>query len=347
MIGAVLDAFRFFVARPAVGLVRGFFGGGGYKPRNDVLEGVKDQCANLPAGQQVRLPWLHSGDAVVPHLNDTGRLLAYTAIASGWFGLTERVSGRERDYRYYYRQDMTGNWFAEIWSVWKSSFWAALLIFPYFGWANRAAEGRSLDDHVGFILLMMGALLMLFFLPRAILGQRGAHLAAISLINKPTFNYSAAQVVNWLAGLTGVSFVWMSFGLEWHPVEALSFLFSKVYEVLNAVFGFNDDRGVFGFLRDVLIVFVGLPVAGIALASFIGACFWAVSLRFRAFREAKAQLLAVGYNDNQANMFNDGTFSYATSVVMPQIALGSLIHTGLMFYILFPIFNSAYNLFFG
>ncbi|MBY9648775.1 hypothetical protein ISH27_29965, partial [Pseudomonas aeruginosa] len=96
--------------------VRDFFWPRGYKPCNELADAFVEACANSPAGQAVRLPWVDSSAVNSAVMNNTGRLLSYVAIASGWFGVAVKETGKgqavKRSYRYYYRRSLTGNWFA-------------------------------------------------------------------------------------------------------------------------------------------------------------------------------------------------------------------------------------------
>lgn len=335
--------------------------GHGYKPRNDLLDQVYKDCVELPVGKGVRLPWAESD---TPALTASGRLYAYVAIANKWFGLAEKVTGEGRDakrsYRYYYRADMAGNWFAEIWSVWKSGFWAAFLALPFMEMAahvNRvddAWKGRPLGGHEGSLLLVSGLLLVLFFLPRAILG-RGVHLTATSLIGGGSggggFSYGCAQVINWAAGLGGISFLWLAFGLEWNFVASAEY-----------VIGFfnQDDGPVFEYaegwepsvMREIELFIVGWLMVAIAVAIGLAwiiipaAAFWYVSLRYHAVRQALAQLEATGYTPNQASLYDNSAFQADAGLVAPQIGLAYIIYCiGCVAFLLHPVAKSVIGLF--
>lgn len=333
--------------------------GHGYKPRNDLLDQVYKDCVELPVGKGVRLPWAESD---IPALTASGRLYAYVAIANKWFGLAEKVTGEGRDakrsYRYYYRADMAGNWFAEIWSVWKSGFWAAFLALPFMEMAahvNRvdaAWKGRPLGGHEGALLLVSGLLLVLFFLPRAILG-RGIHLTATSLIGGGSggggFSYGCAQVINWAAGLGGVSFLWLAFGLEW------SFAASADYVVELVATSYTDTRfqypgiseySVINAIKwDILLAPVVVAI-GMAWVIIPAAAFWYVSLRYHAVRQALAQLEATGYSANQASLYDNSAFQADAGLVAPQIGLAYIIYCiGCVAFLLHPVAKSVIGLF--
>lgn len=96
---------------------------------------------------------------------------------------------------------------------------------------NRIDEnwrGRPLGGHEGGLLLVAGTLLVLFFLPRAILG-RGIHVSVINLVNGSWFGgYSCTQVINWCAVLAGISYIWLALGAG----VDLSASYGYAYDVL-------------------------------------------------------------------------------------------------------------------
>jgi hypothetical protein len=326
--------------------------GRGYKPRNDLLDQVYKDCVELPVGQGVRLPWAGSD---TPALTASGRLYAYVAIANKWFGLAEKVTGEggdaKRSYRYYYRADMAGNWFAEIWSVWKSGFWAALLALPFMEMAahvNRvddAWKGRPLGGHEGALLLVSGLLLVFFFLPRAIFG-RGTHLVATSLIGGGSggggFSYGCAQLINWAAGLGGISFIWLALGLEWNFVASAKY-------VIEFLYGFLSYPSFSAFLHDfysIPVVLAVLSVAGMAWIIIPAAAFWYVSLRYHAVRQALAQLEATSYSANQASLYDNSEFQADAGLVAPQIGLAYIIYcVACVAFLLHPVAKSVIGLF--
>lgn len=328
--------------------------GRGYKPRNDLVDAVYKQCVELPAGQTVRLPWINTGKTLTEVLDNSGRLYAYIAVANGWFGLAEKVTGQgsaeSRSYRYYYRRDLTGNWFAEIWSVWKSGFLTAVLALPFYKWATEVAAGRNMggNEHYGLLLLVSGLLLILFFLPRAILG-RGTHLASIGLVNGAGFgSYGCAQLINWMAGLAGVSYVWMAFGLDWDFGATWDFMVALAAGLVHSFAEFASMNGwLYEFSMLAVWVVIGV-LFGLACAIIPAAFFWFVSLRFHAVRNAVACLEALPYSQNQANMFEGSNFQHASSITAPQIALGGVLYLLALYgYVLYPVTSSVLGLFFS
>ncbi|NRH26061.1 hypothetical protein [Pseudomonas sp. MS19] len=326
-----------------------FFYPTGYKPCNEMADAFAEACANRPAGYTVRLPWVDSDASVSLALNNTGRLLSYVAIKSGWFGLAVRESGTKykplRSYRYYYRRSLTGNWFAEIWSVPKSGFIAAILAMPFVDMARDVMKGVTyvegefvpLPGHEGLLLLLAGLLLVVCFLPRAMLG-RGTHFAAIAPINGGAFGgYGCAQVINWGAAIGGLSYLWLAIGAEWNVVALMSFITTKLSALGSAFMEAIANPELQDLYMIPAIVLVGI-LFGMAWTVIPAAAFWYVSLRFIAARNAKAQLEALPVNSTQAAMYDGSDFQVAADLRAPQIFLGYLAYLGILLgIILYPI----------
>ncbi|OEC38612.1 hypothetical protein A7D27_21560 [Pseudomonas sp. 1D4] len=342
IVSSVRAAFDFFYPR-------------GYRPCNELADAFVEECANRPAGQSVRLPWVDSSATHSVVMNNTGRLLSYVAIASGWFGVAVKNSGNQyqpkRTYRYYYRRSLTGNWFAEIWSVPKSSFIAAALAIPFVDMARDVMRGRTfvkqdsfsigewvpLPGYEGPMLLMAGLLLVICFLPRAILG-RGTHFAAIAPINGGAFGgYGCAQVINWTAAMAGLSYLWLAMGAEWDVRAVVSFIISGFSAFASELMASMVDPGPQVLLMIPVVIAVGI-LFGMAWTVIPAAAFWYVSLRFIAARNTKAQLEALPFNSTQAAMYLGSDFEKLAELRAPQVTLGYWVYMGLMVgIILYPI----------
>jgi len=321
--------------------VLGFFYPRGFKPCNELLDAFVEECASRPVCQGVRAPWVNSSASHTLVMNSTGRLLSYLAIASGWFGVAVKESGSRfnpgRSYRYYYRRSMTGNWFAEIWSVPKSGTTAAILALPFVDMARTVMKGQA-HGHEGLLLLVSGLLLVLCFLPRAILG-RGTHFAAIAPINGGAFGgYGCAQVINWGASLGGLSYLWVAMGAEWNVVPTASYVAGFLSGQAQM---FAHEVAADGVLLTVVMtpVWVGLGcLFGMAWTVLPAAAFWFVSLRFMAARSAKTKLESLPFSSIQASMYRGSDFERAAELVAPQVTLGYLVYIGLTVgIILYPI----------
>ncbi|HGM8451763.1 TPA: hypothetical protein ACKQBO_005990 [Pseudomonas aeruginosa] len=313
--------------------VRDFFWPRGYKPCNELADTFVEECANHPAGQAVRLPWVDSAAVSSMLMNNTGRLLSYVAIASGWFGVAVKETGKgyavKRSYRYYYRRSLTGNWFAEIWSVPKSGLVSAALAIPFVDMARDVMKGHA-HGHEGLLLLVSGLLLVTCFMPRAILG-RGTHFAAMAPINGGALGgYGCAQVINWGAALGGLSYLWLAVGAEWN-LAAVVIHFSDLLAKFAARFDTTiADKGL--LLTAVLIPlhYIAIALFGMAWTVIPAAAFWYVSLRFMAARKAKAQLETLPFNENQAAMYDGSDFEKVAELRAPQVLLGFLVYIGVL-----------------
>ncbi|EIK52632.1 hypothetical protein YO5_14426 [Stutzerimonas stutzeri TS44] len=335
----------------------------GYRPCNELADAFLEECANRPAGQSIRLPWVDSSATHSLVMNNTGRLLSYVAIARGWFGVAVKNSGTQyqpkRTYRYYYRRSLTGNWFAEIWSVPKSGFIAAALAIPFVDMARDVMRGRTfvkqdsfsigewvpLPGYEGLMLLMAGLLLVICFLPRAILG-RGTHFAAIAPINGGAFGgYGCAQVINWTAAMAGLSYLWLAMGAEWDVRAVVSFIISGFSAFASEFMASMVDPGPQVLLMIPVVIAVGI-LFGMAWTVIPAAAFWYVSLRFIAARNAKAQLEALPFNSTQAAMYLGSDFEKLAELRAPQVTLGYWVYMGLMVgIILYPIQTWGRSLF--
>ncbi|GEM_PF-1062384 len=337
------------VALSSVRAALDFFYPRGYRPCNELADAFVEECANRPAGQSVRLPWVDSSATHSLVMNNTGRLLSYVAIASGWFGVTVKNSGTKyrpkRSYRYYYRRSLTGNWLAEIWSVPKSGFIAAALAIPFVDMARDVMKGRTyangefvaLPGHEGLMLLMAGLLLVACFLPRAILGRR-THFVAIAPINGGAFGgYGCAQVINWAAAMAGLSYLWLAMGAEWNVGAVVSFITSGFSALVGELMGSMVDPGPQVLLMIPVVVAVGI-LFGMAWTVIPAAAFWYVSLRFIAARKAKAQLEALPFNSTQTAMYLGSDFEKVAELRAPQVFLGFVVYVGVLLgIVLYPI----------
>lgn len=350
IVSSVMAAFDFVYPR-------------GYRPCNELADAFVEECANRPAGQSVRLPWVDSSATHSLVMNNTGRLLSYVAIASGWFGVAVKNSGTQyqpkRTYRYYYRRSLTGNWFAEIWSVPKSGFIAAALAIPFVDMARDMMRGRTfvkqdsfsigewvpLPGYEGLMLLVAGLLLVICFLPRAILG-RGTHFVAIAPINGGAFGgYGCAQVINWVAAMAGLSYLWLAMGAEWDVGAVVSFISSGFSAFASEFMASMAEQGPQVLLMIPVVIAVGI-LFGMAWTVIPAAAFWYVSLRFIAARNAKAQLEALPFNSAQAAMYLGSDFEKLAELRAPQVTLGYLAYIGLMIgIILYPIQTWVRSLF--
>ncbi|WP_326430287.1 hypothetical protein VQ574_21430 (plasmid) [Stutzerimonas frequens] len=263
----------------------------------------------------------------------------------------------QRSYRYYYRRNLTGNWFAEIWSVPKSGLISAALAIPFVDIARDVMRGSTfvktdyfsigqqmeLQGHEGLMLLVSGLLLVACFLPRAILG-RGAHFAAISMIQPGGVGgYGCAQVINWGAAMAGLSYLWLAAGQSWEVDAVVRFATTEVLSVAENIVAIYAQSGI-RILVIPLVAAVGATF-GMAWTIIPAAAFWYVSLRFMSARKAKAKLETLPFNSLQAAMYIGSDFERLAELRAPQITLGYLIYCGaLVGFVLYPISNALGSL---
>ena len=190
-----------------------------------------------------------------------------------------------------------------------------------------------------------GLLLVICFLPRALLG-RGTHFAAIAPINGGAFGgYGCAQVINWAAAMAGLSYLWLAMGAEWDVRAVVSFITSGFSAFLSEFMASMVDPGPQVLLMIPVVIAVGI-LFGMAWTVIPAAAFWYVSLRFIAARNAKAQLEALPFNSTQAAMYLGSDFEKLAELRAPQVTLGYLVYIGLMIgIILYPIQTWVRSLF--
>lgn len=143
------------------------FFGIGYKPCNELADKVLNECLHGEASQSVPLPWA-KGVALLKG----GKLNAIAAIAGNVFGVAKKGEGARAKYKCYYRRGMTGNWFAEIWGLAKTSIIAAPMVMLAYELGPYLLKSiRTGNAHLGenFALFLLGILMAVTFLPRAFL----------------------------------------------------------------------------------------------------------------------------------------------------------------------------------
>lgn len=237
------------------------FFGIGYKPCNELADKVLNECLHGKASQSVPLPWAR-GRA----LTNTGKLNAIAAIAGNVFGVAKKGEGARAKYKCYYRRDMTGNWFAEIWGLWKTAFIAAPMFYiatelgPYLLRSIRTGNPYPGEN---LTLFLLGILMVLMFLPRALLAF-GCQLQAASTAG---YNGEFSGVIALPMGILGANLAIFGLFQEWD----LGAFLDLFWKGLSFVFVHNNFRSIFSLCWMFLIYAGGLVVA----AWF----FWMVSLR--------------------------------------------------------------------
>ena len=179
----------------------------------------------------IRVPWapkLLGGEA---------RVLLLLAQRYGLLGLTRKGDGAKQAFKYYYSRSATGNWFAEIWPMWKVTVWFSVLSFLGFGcYAKRSAAG----------CLAVGIALLLAFGPRAIWALRASVVAA------PLTRYAAAReaLPMLIAGaLGGVVLCEWAFVLPWGGPGLSTF----AADLKALAFGLLEPRQLWGWAWNVIM----------------------------------------------------------------------------------------------
>ena len=170
-------------------------------------------------------------------LGGEARVLLLLAQRYGLLGLTRKGEGAKQDFKYYYSRSAAGNWFAEIWPMWKVTVWFAVLSFLGFGcYAKKSAVG----------CLVVGVALLLVFGPRAIWAFRSSVVAA------PLTRYAAAReaLPMLVAGaLGGVVLCEWAFVLPWGGAGVASFA-ADLQALLG---GLLEPRQFMGWAWNVLV----------------------------------------------------------------------------------------------
>lgn len=201
-----------------------------YQDCTNLIDAAALAVAKSPAST-ARVPW-------APKLLDgEERVLLLLAQRYGLLGLARKGEGAKQAFKYYYSRNAVGNWFAEIWPMWKVTTWFAVLSFLGFGcFAKKSAAG----------CLVVGVALLLVFGPRAIWALRASVVAA------PLTRYTAAReaLPMMVAGaLGGVVLCEWAFVLPWGGAGLSAF--AADLQVLLG--GLLEPRQLWGWVWNVLV----------------------------------------------------------------------------------------------
>lgn len=306
--------------------VKAFFGLG-YKACNDQADAVLKECLERPAGVVVAAPWIGGGQG----LEVNGRINAVAAIGSNCFGVARNDRGA---YRFYYRRSMTGNWFAEVWTLWKSAIVAAPLLFLMTTELVGDPVGRLLypsDPAVpalSFGCMLLGLVTALAFLPRGLLSVGCQYQVATTTgrgFSEP------AGLLNLAVGMTGANLFVMALFQEWDVAG---------FVALTA--------GSVGWMaREWFALSIGLAVlaGGLALTA---AAFWYISFQYLAARATSSLVFQqLPYRSPALpELYKQSFHCYADNFRASQIALASLIYVVMILgFANAPLFFMARNLF--
>ncbi|WP_153785243.1 hypothetical protein [Pseudomonas sp. EMN2] len=201
-----------------------------YQDCTNLIDAAALAVAKSPAGA-ARMPW------TTKLLGGEARVLLLLAQRYGLLGLARKGEGAKQTFKYYYSRNAVGNWFAEIWPMWKVTAWFAVLSFLGFGcFAKKSAAG----------CLVVGVALLLVFGPRAAWALRASVVAA------PLTHYAAAReaLPMLVAGaLGGVVLCEWAFVLPWGGA-GLSAFAADLQALLR---GLLEPRQLWGWLWNVLV----------------------------------------------------------------------------------------------
>lgn len=192
---------------------------GGYKARNDIVDEAAAVIGH-DASASVHLPW--SG-----RVGAEAKTLLMLAQRYGAFGVTSKGNGAGARYKFYYSRASTGNWFAEVWPLWKVSAWMVVLAFFGFGFHGLKSGAGCLG---------VGVMLLALFGPRAILGFRNSVTAG----RLSPYSYARESYPLMLAGaLGGIVLVEWSLVLPWNSGKVVE-AFVELIGLLAMPDGFTD-----------------------------------------------------------------------------------------------------------
>lgn len=167
----------------------------GYVACNEKLDKVLSDCASADARSLVRIPWL-SGKG----LTGAGRIGVIASVSNGLIGIAVNESGR---HKFFYGRGHTGNWFFEVWSIWKAAA-VALVMLMLAGLLFSFSTGLVL----GIGLLAVGVASIAAFGGRAV--NLARHWAVAMAIGEA--KYSAGVIPSALGMTAGIGLMvagWM------------------------------------------------------------------------------------------------------------------------------------------
>lgn len=275
---------------------RALFKVGRFASCNDQLAEIQGKLLSDTSDSGRSMPWANY------LLSKDGRILAWQAIRNGEFGVTRNKRGV---YRYYYRKSLTGNWFAEVWPVWKSALFAAPFLNPEF--LRLPMQYRyHFEAGESALVFLAGLYLVLMFLPRALLGASGVHYRTISLLGN-TAGWESAGVINFVAGLSGLSM--MLIGWQ-HGLDFGACFDLVVSKVTGFVSGGSTD--VTGKVFLAIVIALTAPfifaVMGMGVPLVMGWVFWMGAVRWHSAHAAVEDMVAKPFlDDGQVEAFYRGT----------------------------------------
>lgn len=191
-----------------------------FKPCNDMLDAAA-QAVRVNPQSSVSLPW--SGGS----LGVESKILVSLANRYGAMGVASKGEGALRKFKFYYSRESTGNWFTEVWPMWKVSVWFVSLLFFAVGFYQM---------NTGAGCFVVGALLLMAFGPRAVAAVRNSVIAG----KLSGYNYARETLPMLVAGaVLGVVMMEWAYVLPWSADKAVEGA-SGVMGLLLMPYGFGQ-----------------------------------------------------------------------------------------------------------
>ena len=194
----------------------------GFKDCNEILDQAAQAVRINPQGN-VSLPWM--GRA----LGVESKILVSLAQRYGAMGVASKGEGAQRKFKFYYSRASTGNWFTEVWPLWKVSAWFVALVFFAIAFQQMKA---------GAGCFVVGVLSLLAFGPRAVAALRNSVVAG----KLSGYSYARESYPMLVAGsVIGVVMIEWAYVLPWSA--------GKVTDLIGGVAGLLLMRdGLWDFL---------------------------------------------------------------------------------------------------
>lgn len=174
----------------------------GFSACNEILDQAAQSVRSNPQAP-VALPWMGGP------LGVESKILLCLAQRYGAMGVASKGEGAQRKYKFYYSRESTGNWFSEVWPLWKVSAWFVALVFFAIAFMQMK---------VGAGCLVVGLLSLLVFGPRAVGALRNAVIAG----KLSGYSYARESYPMLVAGsVIGVVLIEWAYVLPWNAGKAV------------------------------------------------------------------------------------------------------------------------------
>lgn len=210
---------------------------------NELIDSAASKVVADP-GRAIHLPWVPGA------LGAESKTLLMLAHAYGALGVASKDRFSGRVYKCYYSRESTGNWFAEVWPLWKVTLWFLIVAFFAAGfYSERSGAGAFLVGVVAIAVFGLRAVLALKH--SVIAGRLSPHLYA-----RESFPLMAAGAV------IGVIMLEWAFVLPWNGGRVFQAFFGLV-GLLGMPYGIVDF--VYRILK---VAFTEAMFAGFSVLSY-------------------------------------------------------------------------------